>query len=334
MTLSTWIPHLAGQRVLVVGDVILDEYLIGKTTRLSREAPIPVLEFETRQLIPGGAANPAANIAALGSTAIQVGVIGPDSAGTNLRQVLQARGIDTGCLVTDAGRPTTVKSRIMAQMGLRFPQQVARLDTLSREPIHAGVERQVRAMLDQHIRQVNAVLLSDYHCGLLAPALVETIRVLAADAGVLLTADAQGELDKYAGFGVVKCNADEARTYLRRDLETAEDFAAAALEIGAALRLTGSMVITRGGDGATVALCAEKRAMHSPAPAVTDVYDTVGAGDTAIAVLTLAVAAGASYSEAAALANYASGLVVRRVGNYTPRPDELAWALATWGDTH
>jgi rfaE bifunctional protein kinase chain/domain len=331
-SLNTWIPRLAGQRVLVVGDVILDEYLVGKTTRLSREAPIPVLEFEARQLIPGGAANPAANIAALGSTPIQIGVIGPDSAGTNLRQVLQARGIDTGGLVTDAGRPTTVKSRIMAQMGLRFPQQVARLDTLSREPIHAGVERQVRALLDQHIRYMNAVLLSDYHCGLLTPSLVDTIRALAGEAGVLLTADAQGELDKYAGFGIVKCNADEARAYLRRNLETGADFAAAALEIGAALRLTGGMVITRGADGATVAVCASNQAVHSPAPAVTDVYDTVGAGDTAIAVLTLAAAAGASYTEAAALANYASGLVVRRVGNYTPTPAELAWALATWGN--
>ena len=130
---------------------------------------------------------------------------------------------------------------------------------------------------------------------------------------------------------VSSCNADEARAYLRRDLDTPDDFAQAALQIGAALRLTGGMVITRGGDGATVALCAENQAVHSPAPVVSDVYDTVGAGDTAIAVLTLAVAAGAAYPEAAALANYASGLVVRRVGNYTPKPDELAWALTTWG---
>ncbi|MBZ0276808.1 MAG: ribokinase [Anaerolineae bacterium] len=329
--LLPWVPKLAGQRVLVVGDVILDEYLIGTTSRLSREAPIPVLEFQSRQMIPGGAANPAANIAAFGSTPVQVGIIGSDNAGTNLRQVLQARGIDTHGLVIDSGRPTTVKTRIMAQMGLRFPQQVARLDTLSREPVSSSVERQVRALLDRHLSGVNAVLLSDYHCGLLTPALVKTIRKLATAAGVLLTADAQGELDKYAGFDLVKCNADEARAFLRRDLETDDDFAAAAVEICAALKLTGAMVITRGAEGATVALCGENQVTRSPAPAVSDVFDTVGAGDTAIAVLTLAAAAGASYVDAAMLANYASGLVVRRVGNYTPSPDELTWALRTWG---
>jgi rfaE bifunctional protein kinase chain/domain len=328
--LQHWIPRLAGQRVLVVGDVILDEYLIGKTSRLSREAPIPVLEFESRQMIPGGAANPAANIVALGSTAAQVGVIGEDAAGANLRGVLEAHRIETDCLVTDPGRPTTVKTRIMAAMGLRFPQQVARLDTLSRAPISPAVERAVCDVIDREIHAVQAVLLSDYHTGLLTPSLVEAVRARAG--GALLAADAQGRLEKYRRFGVVKCNADEARDYLRRDLQTDEDFAAAALELCAALELTGGMVITRGPDGATVGTC-DRQAVHCPAPAITDVYDTVGAGDTAIAVLTLAAAAGASYTEATTLANYASGLVVRRVGNYAPTPDELAWALDTWGDS-
>lgn len=320
--LKSLIPNLAGQRIMVIGDVILDEYLIGTTTRLSREAPVPVLEFQERQLIPGGAANPAANIVSLGSTAIQVGVIGSDSAGTNLRQVLQARGIDTNALVTDSGRPTTVKTRIMAQMGLRFAQQVARLDTLSRVSIPTEVERRVRTIINEQIGTVKAVLLSDYHIGLLTPSLVETVRKLGKSARVLLTADAQGNLEKYAGFGIVKCNADEARAYLRRDLHGDADFAAAALELCKALRLSAGMVITRGGEGATLAT-GDGQTVHCPAPAVTDVYDTVGAGDTTIAVVTLAVVAGASLEEAATLANYASGIVVRHVGNYTPTLDEL-----------
>lgn len=326
--LKSWIPKLAGQRILVIGDVVLDEYLIGKTTRLSREAPVPVLEFESRQLIPGGAANPAANIVALGSAAVQVGIIGSDTAGTNLRQVLQARGIDTHHLIVDSGRPTTVKTRIMAQMGLRFPQQVARLDTLSREPVGAAVERQVRAAIDKTIESADAVLLSDYHTGLLTPSLVNIIRRLGKDK--LLTADAQGSLDKYASFALVKCNADDARDYLRRDVRGDEAFAEAANELCQKLKLTGGLVITRGADGATVAT-ADGAIAHCPAPAVSDVFDVVGAGDTSIAVMTLALAAGASYPQAVTLANYASGLVVRRVGNYTPTPDELAWALETWG---
>src|SRR4051794_15288876 len=112
------IPKLAGQRVIVLGDVILDEYLIGRATRLSREAPVPVLEFEERRLIPGGAANPAANIVALGSSAVQMGIIGADAEGESLRHVLQTRQIDVHALLVEDGRPTTVKTRIMAHMGL------------------------------------------------------------------------------------------------------------------------------------------------------------------------------------------------------------------------
>lgn len=328
--LKSLIPRLAGQRILVVGDVILDEYVTGNATRMSREAPVPVLEFESRRFIPGGAANPAANIAALGSAALQVGVIGADTAAMTLRQVLQARGIETDGLVTDSGRPTTVKTRIMAHMGLRFPQQVARLDTLSRQPVNSTIEQEIAQRVEQQIGNVQAVLLSDYHIGLLTLSLVETLHRLAAGADKLLAADAQGELDKYAGFTLVKCNADEARAYLRRDIQGDDAFAAAARELCDSLRLTGGMVITRGPEGATVATC-DGQVAHCPAPAVTDVYDTVGAGDTAIAVMTLAVAADASYTDAAALANYASGLVVRRVGNYTPTPEELVWALETWG---
>src|SRR5690606_21680598 len=141
--LSEWIEHLSGRRVMVVGDVILDEYLIGSATRMSREAPIPVIELETRQYIPGGAANPSANIASLGSQVQQIGVIGDDSAGQTLCDVLKARGIESSGLIVDASRPTTVKSRIMAQMGLRFPQQLARLDSLSRDPVRDAIVQQV-----------------------------------------------------------------------------------------------------------------------------------------------------------------------------------------------
>jgi rfaE bifunctional protein kinase chain/domain len=315
--------------VLVVGDVFLDEYLTGKAMRMSREAPVPVLEFESRQWIPGGAANPASNIAALGSTALQVGVVGADDSAANLHEVLHARGISTKYLVTDLSRPTTVKTRIMAHMGLRFPQQLARVDTLSREPITSAVEQQVQTVIKQQMANVDSVLVSDYHTGLLTPSLVEMIRQRTTENRTLLTADAQGELDKYKGFGVVKCNADEARDYLRLNLQSEAEFAQAARDLCQFLSLTLGMVITRGSDGATVAM-PDGEALQCPAPAVTDVYDTVGAGDTTIAVLTLAIKAGASLVEAATLANYASGLVVRKVGNYAPKPDELEWALQIW----
>ena len=324
--LKTLVPRLAGHTVLVLGDVILDEYIVGQATRMSREAPVPVLEFESRRLIPGGAANPAANITALRSTAVQVGVIGSDTEATTLRQVLHVLGIETDCLVVDPARPTTLKTRLLAHMGLRFPQQVARMDRLSREPVGEDVQRGLRAVISGQISRVQAVLMSDYQVGLLTPSLIHTVRQLAAERNLLLAADAQGGLDKYAGFGLVKCNADEAQAFLRRELHGDDEFGRAAAELCETLQLTGAMLITRGAAGITLALPGGE-VSHCPAPAVTDVYDTVGAGDTTVAVLTLAVLAGGSYEEAATLANYASGLVVRRVGNYTPSPAELLAAL-------
>lgn len=314
-------PH---QQVIVLGDVILDEYLIGEATRMSREAPIPVLEFIERRHIPGGAANPAVNIAALGAKAVQIGVVGEDAAADHLRGALQARHVQTDGLIPDATRPTTVKMRLLAQMGLHFPQQVARMDTLSRTPISDGLQARVVEHLQAALPHSAALLLSDYHGGMLTPALVESVRIRAE--GRLLTADAQGDFTKYAHFGLVKCNAAEAANHLGRALHTAADFAAAAQALCDGLQLTVGMVITRGADGATLAE-PNGAVTHCPAPTITDVFDTVGAGDTAIAVMTLALCAGASPVAAVSLANYASGIVVRKVGNYAPSLDELRAAI-------
>ena len=326
--LEPYISQLAGQRVLVIGDIILDEYLFGDATRLSREAPIPILQFRERRHVPGGAANPAANIARLGSTAIQIGITGTDPAAQHLTDALQQRDISPAHLTADATRPTTVKTRLMAHMGLRFPQQVARLDTLSRTPITPTIEQQVLTQVERTLPPAQAVLFSDYRSGLLTPSLVAAVQAQAT-ANIMLTADAQGNFGKYIGFAVVKCNAAEAATELGQPLQSDADFAHAAHTLRQRLALTQGMVITQGADGATVAT-ADGTTHHCPAPAVVDVFDTVGAGDTAIAVTTLALCAGASLPRAVTLSNYASGLVVRKVGNYAPAPDELRWALQAW----
>ncbi|MEQ8672980.1 MAG: bifunctional ADP-heptose synthase [Aggregatilineales bacterium] len=321
--LANIIPNFSGKRIVIIGDLILDEYLLGNATRMSREAPIPVLEFESRRLIPGGAANPATNIVSMGGVASQIGVIGDDEAGRNLSEILQKNQIDTSGVIIDPSRPTTSKMRVMAQMGLRFPQQVARMDTLSREDIDNHTEKQLYEKVNAQLTSVDAILFSDYHAGLLTESLIGAIRESAKNN--ILTADAQGSLEKYAGFTLVKCNADDAQEYLRKPLHNDSEFATAAQILRERLKLTGAMVITRGADGATVATIEET--YHCPAPAVSDVYDTVGAGDTAIAVLTLAIISGANYQDAAILANTASGLVVRRVGNYAPTQQELLNAL-------
>jgi len=323
--LKTLIDSFGGMRVIVVGDVILDEYLFGSATRLSREAPIPVLEYTERRVIPGGAANPAANIVSLGGIALMVGVVGADAEAVTLRQTLERARIDTHSLIEDRSRPTTVKTRIMAQMGLRFPQQMARIDKIARRPVSGEVQDQVCEQV--HLRTVrggyaDALLFSDYGGGLITANVIAAARAQADADSVLLAADAQNYLEKYAGFGVVKCNADDAAAYLGRDLRTDDEFAAAAVDLAARLNVKIGMVITRGGGGATYST-ADKSSGHIVALGVTDVFDTVGAGDTHIAVLTLALLAGGTLADAVTLANAASSIVVRHVGNYTPTREEL-----------
>jgi rfaE bifunctional protein kinase chain/domain len=329
MNLLPLVDKLVGYRILVVGDVILDEYLIGRAERLSREAPIPVLEFERSELIPGGAANPSANITALGSTAIQVGVVGDDANAMVLRELLQERGIDPSGLIADAERPTTTKTRIMAQMGLRFPQQLARIDRIDRRPINGEIEQRVIACLRELAVNVDAIMVSDYMTGLLTNPIVSEVQKISHEGSLLATADAQGELDKYSGFDLIKCNADEAmraRPIRQKQQWTDEDFALAGHFEIRRLKPRGAILITRGPDGMTL-IQADRQVTHIPAPHIEEVYDTVGAGDTVLAVATLALVAGASYPEAAALANLAAGIVVRRVGNYAPTPEELRIAI-------
>lgn len=319
--LKTYVERLADKTVLVIGDLILDEYIIGRATRLSREAPVPVLEQEARHYIAGGAANPAANIAALGSRALQIGVVGDDAAGQQLRQILPAQHIDASAVIPCADRPTTVKTRILAQMGLRFPQQLTRIDTLTRQAIAPATEAQIIAAVDERIGAADAVLLSHYHGGLLTPALVRQIRGRCQQFGVLLTADVQGQFARFAKLDVIKCNADDARAHLSGRLETDGDFQRAAQQLHRQLGIKTATIITRGSQGAT--LTDGTATHHCPAPQASDVFDTVGAGDTAIALITLALASRIKLPHALMLANFASGIVVRHLGNYAPTPAEL-----------
>ena len=317
----SYVARLAGKMVLVVGDVILDEYITGRATRMSREAPVPVLELESKRYIAGGAANPSANIVSLGSRAIQVGVVGNDDSGQQLVDELESGGIDPEGIFRCDDRPTTVKTRVLAQMGLRFPQQVTRIDTLSRKAIDNDIETQITDFISQRITDVDAVLLSHYHGGLLTSLLVKNVKELCRKHDVLLAADVQGNFDQFAQMDVIKCNSEDAMRFLQRELRTDKDFSAAASTLHQQLAVVVATVITRGSAGATLATNAGT--LQCPAPKVSNVFDTVGAGDTAIAVMTLALAGGIATNDALMLANYASGIVVRHFGNYAPTNAEL-----------
>ena len=322
------LPKLTGRRILVVGDIFLDEYISGQATRLSREAPIPVLEFTGRRYLPGGAANPAHNIVALGSQAEQVGVIGQDEAGRTLLARLREAGIGTEGVVTDPSRPTTTKTRIVAQGSLRFPQQLARIDRLDRRPLDEDVERQVIARLRALAPQADAILVSDYRTGLVTPAVVEACLELAMKSRKLITVDSQGGLHKFKGFHLIKCNHHEAGAVLGHPLRSEEDFKGA-LERFLEELSARAILITRGPEGMSL-LGRGQPYVHIPAANVSEVFDVTGAGDTVIAVATLALAAGLDLLSAAHLANYAAGLVVRRLGNATATQEELAWAIEHW----
>jgi len=322
------IDSFARQSIVVVGDVFLDEYLIGRAERLSREAPVPVLEYRSRRQVPGGGVNPAMNIAALGAQATQIGVIGDDAEGAALRALLASAGVDAAGLVVDPSRPTTAKTRIVAEGELRFPQQLARVDRQSREPLSESIRAQLAAALERSVENADAkaILFSDYRAGLIDESLVNIARKLAQGRGLLLAADAQGDLEKYRGFALVKCNRAEAEAYVGRPLGADADVDSALAELTAQLDLQ-AFLITRGARGLSLGR-RNKASAHLPATNVSEVYDVTVAGDTVIAVAVLAMASGADPLMVATLANYAGGIVVRRWGNATLTPEELKAEIA------
>jgi D-glycero-beta-D-manno-heptose-7-phosphate kinase len=320
--------RLSRPRVLVIGDLFLDEYIEGRATRLSREAPVPVLEFERRIYRPGGGTNPAHNIVALGARAIQAGVIGDDPAGQQLAAELIQAGIDTAGVVVDASRPTTTKTRVISRGSLRFPQQLARIDRLDRRPIDADIVAQIEAHIRAGAAEVDAILISDYRTGVVTPAIIAAALDAAHTHGRLITVDSQGNLARYRGVDLVKCNQAEAEAALGRSVADQADVQSACEELLDALGV-GAVVITRGAHG-MAGLSRREGFVMLPAANQTEVYDVVGAGDTAIAVLTLALAAGLPFATALQLANYAAGLVVRKLGNATATPAELQWAMTHW----
>jgi D-glycero-beta-D-manno-heptose-7-phosphate kinase len=314
------ISRLSQPRIMVIGDVVLDEYLYGTATRLSREAPIPVLEFVRRASIPGAAANPAHNIAALGARAVLAGVVGDDQEGRQLLDLLRENKVDPACILVDPSRPTTVKTRIVSQGSLRFPQQIARIDRISREPVSSEILSRMEMMINQRAGTIDAVLCSDYLSGLLSPELVQALARICREHQLLLSVDAQGELEKYRGAGLLRCNNHEAATFLRRRLRSDDEYAAGLSELLDGLEAQ-LVVVTRGADGVSM-MGRHLPYIHLPARTV-EVADVTGAGDTFIAVITLGLAAGLPAVEAARLANTAASLVVRRIGNAVVSPDEL-----------
>jgi len=314
------------QRVLAIGDLMLDEFIWGKVSRISPEAPVPVVNVTGESYYPGGAANVARNLREFTAKTAVIGMVGADPNGCRLLELLRGCDIDTRGVQQDAGMRTTVKTRIIARN-----QQVVRVDREQRVELSPEQAGRVAEQVERAARQVDAIVVADYGKGFLNQALADHIcRVAAAERRVLAVDPHPHTSLVWPGATVIKPNRTEA--FLAAGLPAADAAILpledrALLEAGERLRQRwdcGLVLITLGENGMLL-LEAGREPFHTPTRAK-EVFDVSGAGDTAISVLALALAAGATPRQAAELANSASGVAVGKLGTATVSQEELATA--------
>jgi D-beta-D-heptose 7-phosphate kinase/D-beta-D-heptose 1-phosphate adenosyltransferase len=307
-------------RVIVLGDIMLDRFIYGSVERISPEAPIPVVNVERVSDMPGGAANVARNIAALGARATLIGVVGEDTWAADLKEQLGASPTIEAQLITDSSRPTTVKTRYVAD-----GQQVMRADRESKTALSPEVQRRVLEVFAASLPDAHVIVLSDYAKGVLSDALTREAIGLAKAAGKILIVDPKSKnLARYRGATLLTPNRLELQQATGQDCHTDHEVEAAAQRV-LEQEICDWLVVTRGKDGMSV-VGAESPAIHLPT-AARQVFDVSGAGDTVVAAIALSLAAGAEVVQAAELANIAAGIVVGKRGTATVTTGEVIAAL-------
>jgi len=321
------IDALPGRRVAVVGDVVADEFVYGRVARVSREAPVLILEYDSTQVVPGGAGNAANNVAAMGGSALLASVVGRDEPGRRLIQALHPR-VNPRTLVRPARRTTTIKTRILAGGIHSAKQQVVRIDRVSSGALDTTMrEAFFRAAVLAAIRS-DAVLVSDYGGGLVSPRLVSKLRAELKRSGhpVPILIDSRYGLLSYSGLTACTPNESEVEQALGiRINDDARVLERAGREILERTKMQ-AVLITRGSRGMALFVPREPT-VHIPIFGSDEIADVTGAGDTVMATMTLALAAGATFELAARLANYAGGLVVMKRGTATVSASELRDAV-------
>ncbi len=326
--LTDILQRISDYRFLVVGDLYLDSYIYGQPARVSREAPIMVLEETRRENLPGGGCAPALALAKLGADVRQVGIVGSDPEGNVLSDLMIGAKIDVSGVLCDKQRPTTVKTRVVAEGAFNvFPQQVSRIDRQDRtqldQQIEAELIEQIRAAADS----VDAILISDYRSGVVTPNVIEAVR----NSNRFSTVDSQGALRDFAGLGLIKCNQAEAEHVLGQRLSTPDQREALLTQLHRELQ-SSRLVVTLGGEGA--AISSDTIGYREvPPPDRQQVFDVTGAGDTVIAILTAAITAGADDLQSLHLAQVAAGVVISRWGNAQASLDDIVGELDHSGDT-
>ena len=321
--LEGYIQRFSSIRVAVMGDFIADEFIYGATSRISREAPVLVLDFTGREIVPGGGGNAAMNAAALGGNVRAIGALGADEAGQELRRAMGKHGIDTELLWADPERVTPTKTRIMAGGRNTKRQQVIRVDHEKKldlsESLESRMVREIERMADDGL---DALLISDYGLGVVTKGVKDAIRKLSTE--LIITVDSRYAGDSFFGVTAITPNEEEVEGMLGYwpDEERLDEAGATLLEKTGAR----AVLITRGDKGMSLFEGNVPRA-DIPIHGSDQVLDVTGAGDTVIAAFTLSLAAGAWMREAAEIANRAAGLVVMKAGTTVVEPHEL---LATF----
>jgi D-beta-D-heptose 7-phosphate kinase/D-beta-D-heptose 1-phosphate adenosyltransferase len=302
--------------VMVIGDLILDEFIWGDVSRISPEAPVPVVWVKKESFMPGGASNVANNLSSLGAKVYSVGVIGDDDRGAVLKSELDQKGVDTSGILVDGSRPTTLKTRVVAGH-----QQVVRIDKERTEPLAEAMVRRMIDRITEMVKKVDAVIIEDYGKGVITPRLLQRIVPLAKRGNKIISVDPKEEHFRYyRGITVITPNNHEASKavgFQIKDEATLKKAGSALLsKIGCKIAL-----VTLGENG--MAVFRKGKPMEHIPTVAQEVFDVSGAGDTVIATYTLALAAGADPVMAAYIANCAGGIVVGKVGIAVVSPDEL-----------
>ena len=314
--------HFAGMPVLIVGDIMLDEYIWGTVHRISPEAPVPVVQIDRRTFGAGGAANVAANVVSMGGDALLCGVVGQDAQAASLRSALRDRGVAVDGLVIDVDRPTTTKTRIIAHS-----QQVVRVDAEKRASLSVESADSILDWVATHISKVAACVLSDYDKGVVSPKLAAAVVGMARQAGKPVVVDPKGSLyAKYQGATVITPNVQEAARAANHDYHDDDDLQTISCRLLDLLHES-ALIITRGPRG--MSLYVDGRTVTHIPTVARNVFDVTGAGDTVVGTLALALGTGASLKDAAYIANRAAGIVVGKVGAATITLNEL---LECWSD--
>jgi rfaE bifunctional protein kinase chain/domain len=318
--LKEYIQRFPEARVLVIGDLILDEYIWGDVSRISPEAPVPIVEVIKDEKRLGGAANVVHNIVSLKGQAGLCGVIGDDTYGREVIKKIRGLGLITDGIIKDPARCTSIKTRVLG-----YNQQMLRIDREEKKAVDNNITRKILGFLEDNIAQTDAIIIADYGKGVITPSLMKGVRDLTEDTDIIIGVDPKPEnFDYYHEIDVITPNHNEAGAFCRFEINNEESLIRAGSKILDKLDCR-SVLITQGKDGMTLF---EKGREPCHVPTVArKVFDVSGAGDTVIATFCLGLASGIDYISAAIISNIAAGIVVGEVGSSVVKADELKKAV-------